>query len=261
MNSPFIYIASLRRTGSTVLSEALSRLPHAFIFREPGLAQGSFAVKAADRGLFQRHGVDLKQFADSLKSGSGASGAIRAFCDRLLPELYGVVRQVGVKEIFHEGWQAYRETFPNMKVLLTGRDPRDIFLSLADRVQQSGTKRWEGDFTPESVAADLNREFAQQQEIRSSCDCLEVRYETFCTDPALFERIKSFCESPIPSIGDVGAFNRSNPKRGGEYELHRDEITGQRIERWRAEPDPALNAAARRMVELMPEYCAHWGYE
>ena len=260
MQYPFIYIASLRRTGSTVLSEALSRLPHAFIFREPGLAQGGFSVKAADRGLFQRHGVDLKQFADSLKSGSGAANGVAAFAERLLPELLGIVGQVGIKEIFHEGWQAYQQAFPDMKVLVTSRDPRDIYISLFYRVQQSGVKRWPGPFTPGTVAADLNRQFARQLEILAKCDCKKVRYEDFCTDPVLFEEIKAFCESPVPSIGEVGSFNRSNPKRTAEYELHQDQITDQRTERWKHEPDGRLREAASEILEFMPEYFSYWGY-
>ena len=52
MTKPLIYIASLRRTGSTVLSEALTSLPHSFIFREPYLSGGEFRVQDEDATTF-----------------------------------------------------------------------------------------------------------------------------------------------------------------------------------------------------------------
>ncbi|MFH0945929.1 MAG: sulfotransferase [Planctomycetota bacterium] len=262
MRLPFVYIASLRRTGSTVLSEALTRLPHGFIFREPLLGEGKFQVKTADRERWKEHGIDLDLFARDLAADSSleANAAI-AFRDRLLPRLLEVVSQVGVKEIFHDGWRRYARAFPGMKVLLTGRDPRDLYLSLHARIHESGGKRWPGRFHPESAAADLNRQFRFQFEMFEDCDCMKVRYEDLCTDPGLFDQVKRFCESPIPGIGDIGSFNASNPKRIAEYELHRDQITDQRIGRWKREPDEALRSQAGEIPALMPEYCRFWGYD
>lgn len=270
MTPPFVYIASLRRTGSTVLSEALTHLPHGFIFREPLLGEGKFQVKEADRDRWQQHGVDLDLFARELAAASpGGPGnpggpdkmdAAIAFRDLLLPKLLEQVSQVGVKEIFHDGWRGYARAFPGMKVLLTGRDPRDIYISLHARVKESGGKRWQGPFHPQSVAADLNRQFQFQLEMLEEHACMKVRYEDLCTDPSLFERVKQFCESPIPGIGDVGSFNASNPKRLAEYELHRDQITDRRIERWKREPDEALRSQAGEIAALMPEYLRFWEY-
>jgi len=45
MEKPFIYIAALPRSGSTVLSEFLTQLPQAFIFHEPRFASGEAAFK------------------------------------------------------------------------------------------------------------------------------------------------------------------------------------------------------------------------
>ena len=75
--------------------------------------------------------------------------------------------------------------------------------------------------------------------------------DRFESDPGLFEKVKRFCGSPIPDIGDVGSFNASNPKRVAEYELHRDRITDRRIERWQREEDAELKAQAGRMTTLM----------
>ena len=58
-----------------------------------------------------------------------------------MPHLASYVSQVGVKEIHHDGWRKYIQYFPEMKILLTGRDPRDIYISLFYRV-----KKWQREF-------------------------------------------------------------------------------------------------------------------
>jgi hypothetical protein len=63
MNSrPFIYIAALMRTGSTVLSEALTQLPYAFVFREPHLGKNDFRLKQDDIARFGQKGQKLTAF-------------------------------------------------------------------------------------------------------------------------------------------------------------------------------------------------------
>jgi hypothetical protein len=42
------------------------------------------------------------------------------------------VCQVGIKEIYHEHWQRLFEVIPNIKVIITCRDPRDIYISLIE---------------------------------------------------------------------------------------------------------------------------------
>jgi hypothetical protein len=60
---PFVFIASLRRTGSTVLSEALTELPYSFIFREPRLDMNWFNLKPSDAAQLKELGIDLVAFA------------------------------------------------------------------------------------------------------------------------------------------------------------------------------------------------------
>ncbi len=45
---PFIYIAGMRRTGTTLLSELLTSSPYSFIFREPHIGKNTFRVKPDD---------------------------------------------------------------------------------------------------------------------------------------------------------------------------------------------------------------------
>jgi len=264
MQRPFIYIAGLRRSGSTVLSETLTRLPHSFIFREPRVAENRFSVHDSDVELFLRYGIDLIAFE---KRWWNQRKAIPdAFKNELIPQLAPFVSQIGVKEIRHRRWRRMLRRFPDMKVLLTARDPRDIYVSLYykvknDRVTWSGIFSPEGVFCPEAVADSLNDEFHEQIAMFEMTDCLKVKYEDFCMQPAIFEQIKSFVGSALERVGEVGNFNAANPLRVGEFGLHGNNITGQRIQRWKYETGEKLLAEAQRTFDLMPEYCRFWGYE
>jgi len=59
---PFIYIASLPRTGSTLLSETLTQLPDSFIFHEPHIGKNYFALQANDVKRLQEYGYDMDTF-------------------------------------------------------------------------------------------------------------------------------------------------------------------------------------------------------
>lgn len=264
MERPFIYIAGLRRSGSTVLSEALTALPYSFIFREPRVAENRFSVHDSDAELFAQYGIDLLDF--ERRWWSKRKLIPEAFKNELLPQLLTLIGQIGVKEIRHDRWRRLFRLFPEMKILLTARDPRDIYLSLYykvknDNVTWSGICSPAGDFCAEAVAEGLNREFREQLAMFETTACLKVKYEDFCTQPALFEQVKAFVGSAIGRVGEVGTFNSANPMRLNEYELHGNAITGQRLQRWKNEPDEALRTQAQRTFDLMPEYCRFWNYE
>ncbi len=264
MERPFIYIAGLRRSGSTVLSEALTLLPHSFIFREPRVAENRFSVHDSDAELFMNYGIDLAGF--ERRWWSKRKLIPEAFKNELIPQLLPLVGQIGVKEIRHDRWRRLFRLFPGMKVLLTARDPRDIYLSLHDKVKHgnvtwSGIFSAEGVFCPEAVAEGLNDEFGEQLAMFEAADCLKVKYEDFCAKPAVFEQVKAFVGSAINRVGEVGGFNAANPLRVNEYALHGNNITEQRSQRWKHETGEKLLAEAQRAFDLMPAYCRFWGYE
>ena len=264
MQHSFIYIAGLRRSGSTVLSEALTAMPYSFIFREPRVAENRFSVHASDAELFLQYGIDLLDF--ERRWWSKRKLIPEAFKNELLPQLFPLVRQIGIKEIRHDRWQRLFKLFPEMKILLTARDPRDIYLSLHDKVKNdhvtwSGIFSPEGVFCAEAVAEGLNAEFREQFAMFETADCLKVKYEDLCADPAKFEEAKNFVGSTLGRVGEVGAFNAANPMRHGEYKLHGNAITPRRINRWKDETDETLLAEAQRTFDLMPEYCRFWEYK
>jgi len=258
MSKPLIYIAALRRTGSTLLCELLSSIPYAFIFNEPNFADNLFVPRTREREALACHGVDLVAFSRRW-SGVKRPLLFRAFRKELLPQLQQVVAQVGVKEIFHKHWRRYLRAFPDMRIVLTARDPRDIYISLYHR-HRRGEAIWEGPFGPREVAASLNAEFLRQQEMAATIATLKVRYEDLCLDPTIVEQVKLFTESEVPDFGEVGAVTRDDPRRSREYKVHGDRITDQRVARWRREEDPALRRQAEECHARMPEYGEYWGY-
>ncbi|MCK4793739.1 MAG: sulfotransferase [Desulfobacteraceae bacterium] len=256
---PFIYIAALRRTGSTVISEALTLLPYSFIFREPKLCAGRFKLKPGDNERFGVYGIDLEVYKARWMAQKDRS-VLEGFKYELLPKVTRDGLQVGVKEIVHRRWREYFKHFPNMKIVLTARDPRDIYISVYHRAKQ-GLGRYAQGLFPSQLAKELMQEFEHQLEMVEVTDCLKVKYESFCTDPSTFELIKTFTGSEIPNVGEVGHFNATNPKRRHEADLHGEQITMKRVNRWKTEKDQTLLHEAQKTFDMMTEYCEFWGYE
>ena len=257
------------RTGSTVLSEALTQIPYAFIFREPHLGKNDFRLKPDDISRFGQQGQKMAAFtrlrlplAFCLRRlrpfGYPQDFMVKQFKRHLIPHLG--VRQVGVKEIKNRGWRNYHKHFPGMKVIITARDPRDIYLSLYHRVRK-GSIRGFGPVTPDSVSQEILAQFEHQRQMQQTCDTLPIRYEDLCTDDDVYERTKQFVRSPIPDQGKIGAFNARHRRRADEYELHGNEITDLRINRWRHEENASLVKDAQEVFERMKSYTDFWGYE
>jgi hypothetical protein len=263
---PFVYIAGLQRSGSTLVAELLSGLPDAFIILVPKLALGRFFERNSRQLLDV--GIDVEPFRErwagtSLRSATRrrlAHGSlVGAFRRELLPDLQARIRQVGVKEIRHAGWRRYVDELPDLRAVVTVRDPRDIYLSIAER-HASGAG-WHRDLSPESVAERIGAEAAYQVQILESVPAIGVRYEDVCTDPAMVDRIRRAVDSPLAGGPLVGAFLATKEDRQSEHELHGDSVTTRRVERWREEPDVRLRADAMRCAELLGDFCERWGYE
>lgn len=269
---PFIYISSLNRTGSTLLSEALTLLPYAFILHEPHLGKNYFALQENDVAQLKTYDVDLPKFvryrlklAFMLRrlrwAGYRQDYIICAFRSNILPQMLSQIQQIGVKEIRHMGWQNYVRHFPNMRVVMTGRDPRDIYISMYYKWIKNNSLHWHRPFTPLDVADDLNKEFCYQLELYNATESYCVTYEKLCTDPNIIDEIRSFVQSPIPKIGTIGGFVSTHPKRVNEFELHGNEISVQRVQRWRYETNEELLDQAFELSALMPEYREFWEYD
>lgn len=269
---PFIYIAALMRTGSTVISEALTQLPYAYIFREPHIGKNDFRPKSEDIERLSQYGIHLEQFLRFRKLyaflqrrlhrfGYRQDYMVRLLKHELMPQFVEKETQIGIKEIRNTGWENYLRHFPDMKVIVTGRDPRDIYLSTYYGWQKGLTGRYRS-ITPEIIAQDLKSEFEMQQQIIEAAEeYYLIRYEDLCTDSALTHKLLAFVESPIPERGQIGQFNKRHPNRKHEYRLHGDKITDKRVKRWRRENDARRVEEAYWVFDHMREYTDFWNYE
>lgn len=272
VEKPFIYICSLMRTGSTVLSESLTELPISFIFREPHLGKNYFALKPGDSERLKPYDIDLEAFtkyrlkiAFCLRRlrwlGYRQDFMVRSFKNEIAEPLIEQGFQVGVKEINNWGWQSYVRHFPNMKVIITGRDPRDIFLSTYYLHMKHPLKNYTT-IEPEIIASDLNGLFQYQLEMYENTDNLLVRYEDLCTDKQVIQKIKLFVQSSLlDQPAKVGQFVGEHPLRQFEHQVHGNSITTKSIGRWQQEESMELRNAADKLFDLMPTYTEFWGYK
>lgn len=263
MMKPFIYIAALRRTGSKVLSEALTLAPYSFIFREPGLARGIFKIKPKDVEIFKNYGIELLDFQQKMseiKSKYDNRRAMEYFKKELLPELLRAFPQIGIKEIHHKYWKNVYKSFPDMKVIITGRDPRDMYLSTYYKSLERKEKGKDeinvgGEFNPQNIVQNLKEDFEYQMEMFNTTRCLKVKYEDFCTDRKVLEQIKTFVESDIQTIGVIGQLSLY------DHLVHGYEITDKRVYRWKYETNKQLLLEAQEVFDNLKDYCRFWGYE
>ena len=241
-----------------MLCEALTQAPHSFVFNEPNAASNSFVVRTRESEILLNHGIDLQAFVNRW-SILRRRFLFRGFRTRLVPQLRNSFAQVGIKEIFHANWRKVYAGFPNLRIILTARDPRDIYLSLRGRYI-AGTAIWDSDFTPALVAVKLNEEFRYQQEMARLASVLNIRYEDLCLNPGSFKNILDFVESDISQIGQLGEFLHSDSNRVEEGNIHGGEITDRRVARWKNENDPEIVDQAFQVFRLMPDYCDYWEY-
>ena len=270
---PFIYIAALPRTGSTLLSELLTDLPRSFIFREPHIGKNDFQPKPGDIQFLQdNYNVDLLKL---LKWRLRYAFLWRRLRWLHVPQDY-MVRflkntlqsmlqqegnlQIGVKEISQMGWQNYYKHFPNMKVIMTGRDPRDIYLSMYHRWKKDGAYQKYDLLNPIAMASILNHQFAYLVDIHRCTDSFKVKYDDLCSDESVIPKILRFVDSPLSVAGNIGQFLGTHPLRSREQEQHQGKITQISIGRWQKEQDNMALSVANQVYELMPEYREFWGY-
>lgn len=249
MKYPFIYISSLLRTGSTLLQEMLTKIPYSFIFHEPQFGLNKFKnIELNEKGL---KGYNIN-----------SSLLIKYHNLKSLSEIFKDSDiQIGVKEIRNSGWKRYNEFFPEVKYILTGRDPHDIYISAYNVLQRS--KSWKPSFLPfcpEGLYKELESDIKRQFEIFKTQECIKVKYEDLCSDPKCFNKIKIFVKSPIPDIGNIGAFHSIVPRGIYETNIHHGSLTTKVVNRWEHEKSDELKEQCNRFFKLMADYNHFWNY-
>lgn len=147
-----------------------------------------------------------------------------------------------------------------MRVVILGRDPRDVYLSMLDR-RRKGVGQLRGEtLTPERAAELLLPEFAHQRAMAESLPSMTITYERLCTDPTAFDDLRAHTGSPLEHPGSAGRFNEANPQRRDEAAIHEGALTTRRTDRWRRVDDPSLRDACAELYERMRNYAEFWDY-
>jgi hypothetical protein len=249
MKYPFIFISSLMRSGSTLVQEIFTEIPYSFIFHEPKLHSNLFNVNNKHLSEILKLGINIKSI---LKPPS-----LRKFKDEVIPMLEKYIMQIGIKEIINTNWENYIEIFPNTKVILLGRDPRDLYISIYEWKSRA---RRISQLQPKTMNM-LKDQMKNQPLIFKNASTLKVKYEDLCLNKEeTILKMKEFVKSPIPKSGKVGGFLSSFSKRKNEYIKHGDEITTNSIGRWRNE-EKRLVKQANRFFNDVSDYCDFWGYK
>jgi hypothetical protein len=246
---PTIVIAAVRRTGSTMLSEALTSLPTTFVYREPALFLGEVRLKDRDVAVLREHGLDVRR-AKWWEHRRDARTAARWFVKHVQRPSLRVMEQVGIKEIrYGPGWSQAVDVLGDIRVVSLLRDPRDIYLSLAERrARLPDPSTFE--LSPASLASELDFALSAQAALELRAPSMRVRYEDLCTDPEVLAQVLAFVESPLSEPGRFGAFTRSPI----------DYVTTSKVARWRNEPDEQLAREAHEVIERLSSHCERWGY-
>lgn len=248
MDYPFIYICSLMRTGSTILQETLTDTPYSLILSEPRFNAINFVLNDGNTQQLVRAGIK-----------SPNTSNVKHFFEDMGRDIY----QVGVKEIRNKGWKGYLNAFEgNIKVLLTARDPRDIYISAAGVLQRNNSWTPVFGFTPKGIYNEVIGEFKIQRELYNFGLSIKIKYEDLCVNfNNEYARIKEFVNSPIPDVGEVGEFHRNISAGLHETLTHAGQVTTKRTEIWKRESNIKLLNEANIFFKLMSDYNDFWGYE
>lgn len=248
---PFIYICSVLRTGSTLVQELLTHAPESLIFHEP-----RFAVKA-----FQNQEVSgemlVKEYGFTKPEMSYSS------ISRFLYEITRKIPQVGVKEIRNANWLMYLNLFDDIRFVLTGRNPRDIYISCFKQLQRSD--HWKPAYPPLSPLG-LFREVIPEIEAQNGIlgmglDIFKVRYEDLVGETdAVASDLLRFCGSPLEHAGIPGDFHQRIERGRYEIEKHGHAVTDSSVGLYSKERDVRLLKDAEDFYRLMWEYNKVWGY-
>lgn len=167
--------------------------------------------------------------------------------------------QIGIKEIWTKDWNKFLEIFPDSKIIVTARDPRDLYISVYYwRNRKSNTQN---KYLSNRRKKLIENQMRSQIKLIENMSCYKLKYEHLCKNPdVIVNEIKDYVNSPIPDIGDIGKYLESLSKRKNEYRKHKNEITTKSIEKWKTEKDKKLVENCNEFFDSIPWYCDFWDY-
>lgn len=252
--SPFLYLATQRRSGSKMIARLLTHWPTSYIFLEPGMALRRFRGKQEAAMLLAQKGIDLPDVSGkiaALPPRKRTAAALRWVLQPLREQ--GVL--VGIKEIHHDCWEEVVSAMgADAKIVVVVRDPRGILDSL--RRKQELRKRppsLPGGLSPRSLAKHLHVVYAAQKRMLETGKAVGIRYEDLCANPTCMADLRRWCGLPADGPGELWRCRET------DRELHGDNISSKSAHRWRS--DMTHEKEYDQTFALLEEECEYWGYE
>ena len=249
-NKPFIYIAGLMRTGSTLIQELLTEKGKCFFFHEPWFGTG----------LFENYETSVKMLNEW---GLNGERLLNAPLPIAFLQLSKAIPQIGIKEIRHQGWEMYLNLFDDIRWVVLAREPRDIYVSAHYFLKR--TNVWVPrfpPFSPKGLFQELQPDIERQIEIcETQPNVMKVKYEELVKEhEGVISRIRAFTGSVVGSEQKVGSFHQRLGRGDYEIQLHNGTISGKQVGRWNRETDLELINDFNEFYELMKDYRKYWDY-
>lgn len=215
---PFIHIAGLFRSGTTLVQELLTEQDKSFIFHEPRFGDGIWQFEEHDRRYLRKWGWDPPKF-------STIGDTWKWFM-----EDKGI--QIGAKEVRNNGSALYYDSWQgNARLIVVDRDPYDIYMSCVGMMMRSNADfTWRPQYLPLS-AINLFREVKPEIWLINKlwdhyyhvlCKRI-VDYVDLCNFTG-FEDLYTFCESDVTKP-DVGGYHAILARGKYEIDKHKGQIT------------------------------------
>lgn len=256
-DSPFrahAYIASMARSGSTLLCNILTRAPTHWMMIEPWFIHGATAAGMADMAV--TFGIAASAADWQLPTAQRTPERLRQRYQQLLaPKLSGLQRW-GAKEVKFDFHQPTIDTIRPRRILINTRDIHQIYLSLREKAIRQGqddinSREWAERYCLENAAA-MVRLVADLGDRVTGI----ARYEDFAHSQQERQRIADMLDWPL--LGDEAGRLR-DIDRGYEVERHQNSETVQITAQSRGLP-PEEVRIADSLAERCQDYQRAFGY-
>jgi len=239
---PFILIAGLFRSGTTLAQELLTEQGISYIFHEPRFFDMPWQFQVYDRKyLAEKWGLHLPQFENTA-----------ALWEYMMETLN---LQIGAKEIRNTASIGYYNSWGgNMRLLLIDREPEEIYKSCYKMFMRSNdTFSWRPLFVPlnpVNIFREVLPEIKNLNHLWNHLhpDCrMVIKYEDLLfshSRPNLYKFLESNVTAP-----EIGEYHSILPRGQYENNLHRGKITSRSI--GLSDIPSKIKDEARRFADLM----------
>lgn len=253
---PFVLILGMMRTGTTLLQELFTSPGESFILHEPWMHHRLLLNREINGKVLRRDFGVNQLLPDSVMPELGW------YVDKLREQ----IPQVGSKEVRMLLWENYLKIVPDLKVILIGRDPRDIYRSCAGRLERdTAWKPRHPPFNPGNLLRETNPDINAHWKIlkvleENSDRVFPIVYEDLCQDTeTVYSAAKEFVESPITGTGGVGCWHSVLPRGKYEGQLHGDQVSSRSVQGWKKLPsESSVSKDVKKFWGLCLPYRELW---